>query len=365
MKPNASIVIRCYNEERHIGRLLEGILCQTVKDVEIIAVDSGSTDRTAAILAQYPVTVLTIRPEDFSFGRALNLGCQAASGEFIIAASAHVYPVTQHWLSQLLEPFTNPRVALVYGKQVGNEGTKYSEHQVFAQWFPNTSHFDQDFPFCNNANAAVRRVLWEHLRYDEQLSGLEDIDWARRAMNIGYKIAYKAEAAIVHVHDEPWAGVCNRYLREAMALKRIFPHEQFYWWDFTRLFIANAAADSFSAWRDGVLWHHWKSILMFRLMQFWGTYRGFKSRGGLTGKLRRRLYYPPEKRGEKMNEDLLTTAGGIDYDSVSYHNSLPRGAYGVRREVRSHSQFEDWQESSLRQGGEEARTEWPLVRGVE
>ena len=46
---NCSIVIRAYNEEKHIGRLLEGIKQQTLKDVEIILVDSGSTDRTLAI----------------------------------------------------------------------------------------------------------------------------------------------------------------------------------------------------------------------------------------------------------------------------------------------------------------------------
>src|SRR5687767_7757499 len=136
MEPKASIIIRCYNEERHIGRLLDGVLCQTVQDVEIIAVDSGSTDGTLSILSQYPVTVLNIRPEDFSFGRSLNMGCQAASGEFIIAASAHVYPVSKHWLESLLAPFADSRVALVYGKQMGNEVTKYSEQQVFAQWFP-------------------------------------------------------------------------------------------------------------------------------------------------------------------------------------------------------------------------------------
>src|SRR5688572_22724158 len=98
MTARASIVIRCFNEARHIGRLLDGILCQSVRDVEVIAVDSGSTDGTLSILSRYPVTVLNIQPEDFSFGRSLNMGCQAANGEFIVAASAHVYPVSRHWL---------------------------------------------------------------------------------------------------------------------------------------------------------------------------------------------------------------------------------------------------------------------------
>ena len=52
---SVSIVIRCYNEEKYIGRLLQGIMQQSVDDVEIIVVDSGSTDGTLSIVADYPV----------------------------------------------------------------------------------------------------------------------------------------------------------------------------------------------------------------------------------------------------------------------------------------------------------------------
>ena len=50
---NCSIVIRAYNEAQHLPRLLEGIHRQTVKDVEIILVDSGSTDGTEAIVKRF------------------------------------------------------------------------------------------------------------------------------------------------------------------------------------------------------------------------------------------------------------------------------------------------------------------------
>jgi rhamnosyltransferase len=56
-----SIVIRSYNEEEHIGRLLSGITRQTIKDLEIIIVDSGSTDATLSIASRYPERILTGR----------------------------------------------------------------------------------------------------------------------------------------------------------------------------------------------------------------------------------------------------------------------------------------------------------------
>jgi glycosyltransferase involved in cell wall biosynthesis len=197
-----SVVIRCYNEEEHIGKLLHGIIQQTIKNVEIIIVDSGSTDNTLSIACQYPVKIADIQPEDFSFGHSLNRGCDAAEGEFIVIASAHVYPLYIDWLEQLLAPFEDPKVSLVYGKQVGGETTKFSECQIFEKWFPDKSNFSQDHPFCNNANAAIRRCVWQQYPYDEKLTGLEDLAWAHITMQAGYKIAYQPNAAVVHVHNE-------------------------------------------------------------------------------------------------------------------------------------------------------------------
>ena len=290
--PRCSIVIRAFNEEQHIGRLLTGIARQTVQDVEIILVDSGSTDATTAIAAKYPVAILHIQPDEFTFGRSLNSGIEQARGETIVIASAHVYPVYPDWLERLLAPFSDPKVALTYGKQRGDENTRFSEQQVFAHWFPDVSQPRQAHPFCNNANAAVRRALWEQRPYDEALTGLEDLEWARWAMDQGHAISYAAEAEVVHVHNETPRGVFNRYRREAMAFKHIFPEEHFGLADFLRLFSTNAANDLWRAARQGLLWTNLGDILWFRWMQFWGTYQGYRHSGPITWQLRRTFYYP-------------------------------------------------------------------------
>ena len=290
--PPVSILIRCYNEEKHIGRLLRGIVQQNLDDVEIIVVDSGSTDKTVSIVSKYATQVLSVRPEEFSFGRSLNVGLGAASGDFAVLASAHVYPLFTNWLERLLLPFEDPQVSCVYGKQIGNEMTKFSEHQVFAKWFPDKSNLKQDHPFCNNANAAIRLEVWKAVPYNEELTGLEDIDWAYRAMQLDYRIAYQANAVVVHVHEESPLQMYNRYRREAMALKRIFPNEHFHLGDFLRLFSGNVLSDYRHALRDGSLKRHWFDIQRFRCMQFWGTYQGFARSGPVTSKLKRKFYYP-------------------------------------------------------------------------
>lgn len=291
-----SVVIRAYNEEKHLGRLLEGIRHQTVDDVEVILVDSGSTDATMDIAESYGARIVQIPPEEFTFGRSLNFGIREASHEYLIIASAHVYPIYPDWLASLLHPLLDEKVALSYGKQRGPASAKYSEKQIFHQWYPENSTLRQETAFCNNANAAIRKGLWRKHPYDETLTGLEDLEWATWAKDQGYAIAYIAEAEIVHVHNETPRAVFNRYRREAMAFKRIYPEAHFSIYDFARLTATNIASDLWHAAHENVFWKHLVSILWFRLMQFHGTRLGHRETSLVTPQLRETFYYPRQRR---------------------------------------------------------------------
>jgi len=308
---NCSIVIRAYNEEKHIGRLLEGIKHQTVKDVEIILVDSGSTDETVSVAESFGVRIVRIAPDEFTFGRSLNYGINEATREFIVIASAHVFPVYPDWLESLLRPFEDDRVALTYGKQRGSEGAKFSEQQIFHQWYPDVSKPKQETAFCNNANAATRKSLWEQNPYDETLTGLEDLAWAKWAKEQGYAIAYVAEAQVVHVHNETPRGVFNRYRREAMAFKKIHPEAHFNLYDFLRLTTANILSDLWHAARERVLWKNLPSIFWFRFMQFNGTRTGYRESSWVTPQLRETFYYA---RARKPKEGAQRDTEPIRYN---------------------------------------------------
>lgn len=314
-EPSVSVVVRSFNEEEHIGRLLSGLMKQQRPPEQIVVVDSGSTDATLAIASHYPVDVEHIEPEHFSFGRSLNVGCRAATGDIIVIASAHVYPVYDSWLTELTAPFSDERTALAYGRQLGNERTKYSEKRVMARWFPAVSDPDQDHAFSNNANAAIRRSLWEEQPYDEELTGLEDLDWAKQALEKGCRIAYVATAPVVHAHDETWSQLVNRYRREAIAHKRIYQEQAMSAFDAARLALANIASDYVHAARDGVLLGNITSIPAFRAAQFWGTYRGFNQRGEASAALKRHFYYPHGWRRPKEDAHL-PNAKPINYDAV-------------------------------------------------
>ncbi|MCA1822707.1 MAG: glycosyltransferase, partial [Frankia sp.] len=262
---------------------------------QIVVVDSGSTDATLDIARRFPTEIVHIPKKEFSFGRALNLGCARASGDVLLLVSAHVYPVHTTWLEDLVAPFARPDVALAYGRQIGNELTRYSEHRILARWFPATSDTAQRHPFCNNANAAIRRTLWQQSPYDEELTGLEDLAWAKRAVEAGHTIAYVASAAVVHAHRETFRQVANRYRREAIAHKAIYHDQRMGAAEAAWLAMINIGGDIAHAVQARRL-RELRDIIAFRTAQFVGSYQGFAQAGPVRDELKRRFYYPADVR---------------------------------------------------------------------
>ena len=227
MSVETSIIIRTLNEAKHLESLLAGIRDQNYSDWEVILVDSGSTDGTLDIAQRYGVSIHHIPKEEFTFGRALNLGCGRAQGRYLVFASGHVWPVSNGWLRNLVKPFEEPSIAMVYGRQRGTDANRVSELRDLYVNYASSSKILVDEPNGNNGNAAIRRDLWLRQRFDESLPGLEDIDWARKVQQQGYRVYYAADAAVYHVHQETLRQVYRRYLGEAIAYKRMFPGYQF------------------------------------------------------------------------------------------------------------------------------------------
>jgi rhamnosyltransferase len=299
--------------------LLTGAIDQTHPPNEIVVVDSGSTDETVAIAATFDVQVVSIAPEMFSFGHALNVGVSASTADIAVFASAHVYPVYDTWIERLTAPFADERVALAYGRQQTPPGGRFSEQRLLSQWFPAQSARRQRHPFCNNANAAIRRSVWEQRPYDEQLTGLEDLDWAKYAMESGYSIAYVAEAPVVHVHDESFTQVFNRYRREAIAHKDIYNDQEMGLATALRLATINIFGDYREALQTGRLGENLVDIPRFRAAQFLGTYRGFAQSGPVTDVLKRRFYYPSAGTSPPGDHEVGDVGRAIDYDAPPQH----------------------------------------------
>lgn len=273
--PETSIIIRAFNEERHLPRLFEEIKKQKYQDFETIVVDSGSIDLTCEIARSLADKLVQIMRRDFTFGYSLNMGIRNCKGQFVVIVSAHAFPVTDQWLGSLITPLRDERTAMVYGRQVGTSGSKFGEVQDFSRIFGTKRlvHTKESF-FANNANSAVRRDLWAQYPFDETLPGLEDIDWAKHWIEVGYDVIYVPEAVIYHLHDESWRQLRHRYYREAVASKWIglkgpqdIPREFFNG-------VKHLLQDFWLSQKQRKPNGAFKEIIRFRIFKAWGTAQG-------------------------------------------------------------------------------------------
>ena len=295
-KPKVSIVIRAYNEEKHLPKLFDRLKRQTISNFEVILVDSGSQDATVSIARKNGAKVIKILKHNFSFGRALNVGCKMACADLLLFASAHVYPERDDWLEIILEEFRDNQVGLVYGRQRAGKTNKFSESVLLKSWFPNKTVRHQSEAFCNNANCAIRAKIWRENSYDESLTGLEDIAWAKAIQSEGWKINYNHKASIIHIHQETWPQVYNRYLREAIALSLIDPSIRMSILKFLWLFYQNAMSDMRYALSAQKFLSCFSEILIFRFLQFFASWRGLRKPEKLNNELIKRFYYPNKEK---------------------------------------------------------------------
>ena len=261
--------------------------------VEVILVDSGSTDATVEIAKKHGCTVVRIEKNEFSFGRSLNIGCQKASGDYFVFISGHCVPVNDLWLKNLVQPLIDKsEIAYAYGRQQGNSQSRFSETQIFKKYYPTVSRIPAEGFFCNNANACLRASVWQRNRFDEDLTGLEDMALAKHLFTQGEKIAYIADSSVFHYHRESWKNIRRRYERESLALQHIMPEVHISFVDFLRYFTVSLLHDSAAALEEKCFFSKLREIFAFRLMQFFGSYRGNHVHRQLSKKMKEIYFYP-------------------------------------------------------------------------
>lgn len=290
----ASIVIRTLNEARWLGEVFASLETQNLdgRPFEVVLVDSGSTDGTVEIAERHGARIVTIKKSEFTFGRSLNRGCEAARGRALVFISGHCIPTHDRWLSNLIAPLGQDRMTYSYGRQVGHDVSKFSEHQLFRKYFPEASAVPQEGFFINNANSALLKSTWVDFPFDEELTGLEDMELGKRLVGAGDKIAYVADAPVIHIHEESWPKVKTRYEREAIALQAIMPEVHVGFTDFLRYTTSGILYDWAEALNQKRFWREAGNIVMFRSMQFWGTYRGNNDHRRMSQARKEAYFYP-------------------------------------------------------------------------
>lgn len=223
MKPIVSIILPTRNAGPEFEQLLERVRSQKLRmELEIVVVDSGSTDSTVDLARKFAARVLEVPPASFNHGLTRNVGIQNSVGEICVLLVQDAMPIAENWLDALICPFgTDPMICGVTTRQVPRPTA-----DVVTQWevvnhnrilgleanvrsIPDWSAF-QPLPFekklflCNfdNVCSAIRRSTWEKHPF-QALAFAEDLDWGVRVLLAGNKIAYTPDAGVIHSHERP------------------------------------------------------------------------------------------------------------------------------------------------------------------
>lgn len=307
--PDISIIYRALNEDKFFEKSIIACKNQLLDDLtyEILLVDSGSTDRTLEIADKYNCRIIHIPRHKFSFGRSLNWGCEAALGKHLVFISAHCIPAHDKWLINLLTPILENKVHYAYGSQIGSDESKFSEKQLFAKYFPSTNQIPQDGFFVNNANSAITHHDWMKYRFDEHVTGLEDMVLGKRLIEEGRKIGYVADAPVIHIHEETMDQTKRRYYREALTLRTVMPDVHMNFKDFLRYLWIGILNDFKEAKKQKVLNSKALEIFLFRTMQFWGAYKGHNENRKLSREQKEAYYYPKIIKDTNLKKNLKLT----------------------------------------------------------
>jgi rhamnosyltransferase len=191
---------------------------QTLKDkLEVIIIDSGSTDGTLELLKKYPVRIHHLPPKEFNHGETRNLGIQLSKGIFVVMTVQDATPATDDWIEIMLSHFENPEVTGVCGQQIVRADADKNPLQWFSPaseakprfiQFKDTSAFTslpgkKQHEYCNwdDVTTMYRKSVKVNLPF-KKLMFSEDTLWAMDALSQGYAIVYDYRARVYHYHHQ-------------------------------------------------------------------------------------------------------------------------------------------------------------------
>jgi rhamnosyltransferase len=264
MKPLASVVIRAKNEAASIGRLLDILQAQTIADrLELIVVDSGSDDGTPDIVRHHGVEPIEIPAASFTFGGALNTGCEAAAAPIIVALSAHAFPPDEHWAEKMVAAFDDERVAAAWGDHLGPDGEPL--HEAVLQ----DEEHARRHPFWGYSNPAggFRAALWRERPWRADMPACEDKEWAWHWLQRGWLVRIDPALAVEHDHShDPLKDVFDRSRREFAGYSMYLdlppltlPKALKRWWA-DRDGHSSAARARLSPWRAAKIAGEWAAL---------------------------------------------------------------------------------------------------------
>ncbi len=229
---DVSIIILTKNAGEQFSDTLNAIYSQKHKySVDVIIIDSGSTDETLQIAKKFKTKIYEIDPKEFGHGKTRNYGATLAKGTYLIYLTQDALPQGTKWLEKLLKPFSVEQVVGVYARQVPKPDASPLEQFFLLQRYPDKAHQKQfqkilgplklEDIFFSDVCSAIRKKILLQYPFDEELIISEDQQWAKDVLLEGYSLAYQPEAIVVHSHNYDLKTVFRRFFDSGVSFEQM------------------------------------------------------------------------------------------------------------------------------------------------
>lgn len=208
---SVSVILPTLNAAGEIAALLAALKRQTRPPDEILVVDSASTDGTAELARTHGARVISIPRPQFDHGGTRDAALRETTGEFVLFLTQDALPADERYIEHLLKPFADDRVAAVSGRQLPRQDARpyvraVQQYRYPAQsrtWGPEVREALGIRAYhLSDVCSAYRRSAYEAVGgFAHPLPTNEDMLIAAAFLDAGYRLAYRADAAVVHSHN--------------------------------------------------------------------------------------------------------------------------------------------------------------------
>ena len=206
-----SVIIPALNAEKDLPGLLKALSEQTIQADEIIVTDSESSDRTRQIAEAEGARVIPVLRKEFDHGGTRDMALRASSGDIVVFLTQDAVPADSGFLEKLIRPLSEKGVAVVTGRQLPKESATRVERLVRTFNYPALSHVRSEADvekmgikafFCSDVCSAYNREIYLELGgFEYPLKTNEDMFFAAKTLRNGYRVAYAADAQVLHSHN--------------------------------------------------------------------------------------------------------------------------------------------------------------------
>jgi O-antigen biosynthesis protein len=246
--PRVTVAIPVLNGAEYLDQVLAAVRGQAVEgEVELLVVDSGSTDGSLEIARNYDARVQEIPKSEFSHGGTRNLMMRLAQGDHVAFLTQDATPVHDGWLAALLDGFERTDdVAAVFGPHIAREDAshviKAEMERHFANWGDgrriHVQRLDRSpeglaayraepglLTFLSSVNFCLAKSAWEQIPFRD-VPYAEDQLLGRELIEAGFAKVFHPRAAVLHSHHYPPRRFLQRYFDEYRGLREVLDHRE-------------------------------------------------------------------------------------------------------------------------------------------